>query len=59
MDKYGDVDYLMIGDTIWDKNHAKEAGMPFLGVNYGWSDFKSDGFPVVQSVKELREFLIR
>ena len=51
-------DFRLVGDTRWDFDAAKEMGIDFVGVNYGWGNFEEgNGFPVVDGVAELWEFL--
>jgi len=61
--EFGEVDYLLIGDTYWDVEESREANIPFLGADYGgWYDFSQLGevdFEVMSSVPELQGFLLR
>jgi len=48
-----------VGDTPDDYTAAMEAGVNFIGVNYGWGRFeKGNGFSVAENVHELEEMLL-
>jgi len=51
---------LYVGDAIGDYEAARDSGVNFVGVSYGWQiipEHKKD-FPVVDSVEELKKFII-
>lgn len=56
------VDAVMVGDTLYDTVGAREAGVDFIGVLYGFGDKKSmekeGGQKFAATVAELKEMLI-
>lgn len=60
--RYGDANYLLIGDTYWDVEESRESEVSFLGDDYGrWYDFSQLGkvdFHVASSVPELQKILL-
>lgn len=47
-----------MGDSRGDLHAAREAGVEFIGVSYGFGIFNgNEGFPIVHSVDELRRVL--
>jgi len=64
--KYSDIikleDCVMIGDTIWDYEGAKELGIDFIGVTYGFG-FKpksnvSNVYPLAQKTSDILTILV-
>ena len=57
---YTEIEKLIyVGDQPADWLAAREAGVNFLGVSYGWGISKEDKeFPVVDSVKGIAEYLL-
>jgi len=49
---------IYVGDVMKDYNAAKEAGVKFIGVTYGWEIEKNDEFATVDSVEELKKRLL-
>lgn len=58
-ESYGEKDFVLVGDSHWDAKDAEKAGMPFVGVSWGWHRLeKGNGFDVVDSVGELERYLM-
>ena len=51
---------VLVGDSIWDVRGAKEAGIPVIGVGwgYGTEDGLEDADAVCETVEELRSFIL-
>ena len=51
---------VLVGDSIWDVRGAKEAGIPVIGVGwgYGTEDGLEDADAVCEMVEELRSFIL-
>jgi phosphoglycolate phosphatase-like HAD superfamily hydrolase len=47
-----------VGDQPSDAHAADEAGVPFLGVSYGWGITESNRFRVVDTVRGLRNLVL-
>ncbi len=57
-----DWDAIMVGDTIFDVEGAKEAGLPVIGVGWGYgsvAEMAQAGAPIAQTMDELLEMLNR
>jgi phosphoglycolate phosphatase-like HAD superfamily hydrolase len=51
-------DLVYVGDTESDYQHAKSAGVNFVGAGYGWQILPNDArFPVARNVSHLKEIL--
>lgn len=57
------TDTVMIGDTHFDVEGAREVGLPFIGVSYGYGgekDLKSSGaVRIASSPNDLRQYLFQ
>ena len=51
---------VIIGDSIWDVRGAQEAGIPVIGVGWGYAteDGLDDADAVCETVEELRSFIL-
>ena len=51
---------VMVGDSIWDVRGAKEAGIPVIGVGWGYAtdDGLADADAVCDTVDDLRTYLL-
>ena len=51
---------LIVGDSVWDVRGAHEAGIPVVGVGWGYAteDGLDDADAVCQTVEDLRTFLL-
>lgn len=51
---------VLVGDSIWDVRGAKEAGIPVIGVGWGYAteDGLDDADAVCETVEELRSFIL-
>ena len=51
---------VLVGDSIWDVRGAKEAGIPVIGVGWGYAteDGLEDADAVCETVEELRSFIL-
>ena len=51
---------VIIGDSIWDVRGAQEAGIPVLGVGWGYAteDGLDEADAVCETVEELRSFIL-
>ena len=45
---------LYLGDTLWDKQAAEAAGLPFLHAAYGFGEVP-EGTPAIRDIRELPE----
>ena len=52
---------VLVGDSIWDVRGAKEAGIPVIGVGWGYAteDGLEDADAVCETVEELRSFILK
>ena len=60
--KYGlrPEEYVLIGDTSWDYDSARETGIQFIGVSWGWHRLQpQQEYPVVRTVQELETELTK
>ena len=51
---------VIVGDSIWDVRGAKEAGIPVIGVGWGYAtdDGLDDADAVCETVEDLRAYLL-
>ena len=51
---------VIVGDSIWDVRGAQEAGIPVIGVGWGYAteDGLDDADAVCETVEELRSFIL-
>ena len=51
---------VIVGDSIWDVRSAKEAGIPVIGVGWGYAteDGLDDADAVCETVDDLRDYLL-
>ncbi len=51
---------VLVGDSIWDVRGAQEAGIPVIGVGWGYAteDGLDDADAVCETVEELRSFIL-
>ena len=51
---------VLVGDSIWDVRGAKEAGIPVIGVGWGYAteDGLDDADAVCETVDDLRDYLL-
>lgn len=51
---------VLVGDSIWDVHGAKEAGIPMIGVGWGYAtdDGLDDADAVLETVDDLRDYLL-
>ena len=51
---------VIVGDSVWDVRGAKEAGIPVIGVGWGYAteDGLDDADAVCATVEELRAFIL-
>ena len=51
---------VIIGDSIWDVRGAQEAGIPVIGVGWGYAteDGLDEADAVCETVEELRSFIL-
>lgn len=51
---------VIIGDSIWDVRGAQEAGIPVIGVGWGYAteDGLNEADAVCETVEELRSFIL-
>jgi len=51
---------VIVGDSIWDVHGAKEAGIPVIGVGWGYAtdDGLDDADAVCETVDDLRDYLL-
>ena len=51
---------VIVGDSIWDVRGAKEAGIPVIGVGWGYAteDGLDDADAVCETVDDLRDYLL-
>lgn len=50
---------LYVGDQISDLHSAREAGIPFLGVTFGWGLSREDGLCVANDHAEIEKYILR
>jgi phosphoglycolate phosphatase-like HAD superfamily hydrolase len=59
---YGGSNIIFVGDTLGDYNHAKEAGVEFIGATYGFELSKQSRLAdaeLVSDIKELNSAILR
>ena len=51
---------VIVGDSIWDVRGAREAGIPVIGVGWGYAteDGLDDADAVCHTVEDLRSYLL-
>ena len=51
---------VLVGDSIWDVRGAQEAGIPVIGVGWGYAteDGLDDADAVCETVEDLRTFIL-
>lgn len=61
IDKYrlSPEEYVLVGDTSWDYDSSREAGIKFIGVSWGWHNLQHNSqYEVAETVSELGSKII-
>ena len=56
MERNGLQNPVYVGDTIWDAEAAKEAGVPFIYAEYGFGEV-TEYTDVIHAFSELKKYL--